>query len=234
MNPGRLLYALFMFLGLLTAVLLRRPSPLPPRRRLGILAGAVVGGSLGSKLPFVILGGDLFGPAWLGDGKTILAGLAGGYLGVEVAKLLLGIREKTGDGFAVPLAAGIAVGRWGCFFNGCCSAPGHPIPIYESGFHAAMAVLLWRLEGVEALRFQLLKLYLIAYCAFRFLIEFVRVEPRIALGLTAYQYGAAVLSAALLVLWWQDAKLKHAIRSRDPGAPPAPAGASDLKIGDCP
>src|SRR6185295_3278021 len=116
-------------------VLLRRPSPLGPRRRLGIFAGAIVGGSLGAKLPFVLLGGGILSGAWLGDGKTILAGLAGGSLGVEVATLLLGVRVKTGDGFAVPLAAGIAVGRWGCFFNGCCTAPNHPVPVYESAFH---------------------------------------------------------------------------------------------------
>ena len=35
-------------------------------------------------------------------------------------------------------------------------------------------------------------LYMAAYCVFRFLVEFIRIEPRVALGLTAYQWIAAV------------------------------------------
>jgi prolipoprotein diacylglyceryltransferase len=204
MTP-RLTYAAFMALGLLMAFLLRRPSPLPPRQRWGVIAGALFGAGVGSKLPFVLLGESAF----FGDGKTILSGLAGGYLGVEIAKFLLGVRAKTGDGFAVPLAAAVAVGRWGCFFNGCCSAPGHAVPLYESAFHASMALVLWRLERVEALRWQLLKLYFITYAVFRFLVEFIRVEPRVAWGLTGYQFGAAALALAMAALWAVDERLKR-------------------------
>lgn len=202
-------YAVCQGLAILTALALRPKSSLPWRKRLALYAGAIAGAGIGSKLPFALTGSEPFwaAGAWFTDGKTILAGLAGGYIGVEIAKLLAGIREKTGDGFAVPLAAAIAVGRWGCWFNGCCSAPGIPVPIIESGFHAAMAFLLWRLQRVDALRHQRLKLYLIAYCAFRFAIEFVRTEPRIAWGLTAYQFGAAAFAAALAVHWVVDARL---------------------------
>jgi prolipoprotein diacylglyceryltransferase len=208
---GPQLYAIFQALALLTALLLRRPSPLPWKQRLAILAGALAGAGIGAKLPFVLLGHEaLFSrAAWFTEGKTILSGMAGGYLGVEIAKLLAGIREKTGDGFAMPLAAAVAVGRWGCFFNGCCGAP--TIPIVESAFHATMAVLLWRLRRVEALRWQLLKLYLIAYCAFRFAIEFIRTEPRVALSLTAYQFGAAAFALVLAILWWRDERLKTSV-----------------------
>ncbi len=205
MTTGRLLYSLCMALAIGTAWALSRPSALPWRKRLAIVAGAVFGAGAGAKLPFVLLGES----AWFGDGKTLLSGLAGGYVGVEVAKLLSGVREKTGDAFAVPLAAAVAVGRWGCFFNGCCSAPGHAVPLYESAFHAAMAVVLWRLERVEALRWQLLKLYIAAYCVFRFAMEFIRTEPRVALGLTAYQLGAAALAGMMALLWWLDERLKR-------------------------
>ncbi len=114
MTTPKLLYALSMVAAIATAILLKKRSLLPRRQRWGIAVGALFGAGVGAKLPFVLLGES----AWLGDGKTILSGLAGGYLGVEAAKLLLGVREKTGDGFAVPVAAAIAVGRWGCFFNG--------------------------------------------------------------------------------------------------------------------
>jgi prolipoprotein diacylglyceryltransferase len=205
------MYSLFQVLALLAAFLLRRPSPLPPKERWIVTIAAIFGAGVGAKLPFVLLSSEPFfsRPAWFTDGKTILSGLAGGYLCVELAKGMFGIRAKTGDGFAVPLAAAVAIGRWGCFFNGCCGAPG--VPIVESAFHASMAVLLWRLGRVEALRWQLLKLYLIAYAAFRFGTEFVRTEPRIAWGLTAYQFGAAAMIAVLALLWRLDERAKRTL-----------------------
>jgi phosphatidylglycerol:prolipoprotein diacylglycerol transferase len=53
-------------------------------------------------------------------GKSILGGISGGYLAVMAAKRYLGIVRPTGDLFALALAAGEAIGRWGCFLAGCC------------------------------------------------------------------------------------------------------------------
>src|SRR5262245_6775239 len=108
-------------------VLARRCFPQPglsslsrPKRR-GLALGGFLGGTLGAKLPFAFgSGGDWLGNAWLADGKTVTTGLVGAYLGVELAKWLFGVRTKTGDAFALPLALALAVGRWGCFFHGCC------------------------------------------------------------------------------------------------------------------
>ena len=88
------------------------------------------------------------------------------------------------------------------------------MPLYESAFHALMLLVLWRLGKVEALRWQLLKLYLIAYCAFRFLIEFIRVEPRVAFNLTGYQFGAAALAALMSLFWWQDEQRKKKLAAQ--------------------
>ncbi|HXX94459.1 MAG TPA: prolipoprotein diacylglyceryl transferase family protein [Planctomycetota bacterium] len=213
---GSQAYAIFQLLALLAAGVLRKRSTLPWRQRLAVLTGALAGAGLGAKLPFVLLSAEPFWSmqAWFTDGKTILSGLAGGYLGVEIAKALSGIREKQGDTFAMPLAAAVAIGRWGCFFNGCCGAP--LVPPIESAFHALMAILLWKLSGIEALRWQLLKLYLIAYSGFRFLIEFVRTEPRIALGLTPYQFGSAALAGVMALLWWRDERLKRTLSGSTP------------------
>jgi len=208
---GSSAYALFQVLALLAAFALRRPSTLPPRQRAAVIAGALLGAALGAKLPFVIFAGE--SPftlnLWLRDGKTLLSGLAGGYLGVELAKALAGVREKTGDGFALPLAVAVGVGRIGCFFNGCCTAPGLAIPLWESAFHLTAALTLWRLERAGRFRWQLLKLYLITYAIFRFFIEFVRTEPRIWAGFTAYQFGAAALGILMVVLWMKDERLKR-------------------------
>jgi hypothetical protein len=89
---------------------------LTPRQRLGIGLGAFCGGMIVAKLPFVLADweGQVDGRAWFDNGKTIVFGLVGGYFGVELAKWALGIRVKTGDGFAVPVAA-VAIGRPACF-----------------------------------------------------------------------------------------------------------------------
>jgi prolipoprotein diacylglyceryltransferase len=232
-----------MLLALAVFLLARRFVPRPPglmrlpgwqRAALGL--AAFVGGSLGAKLPFALQDprGWLDQSAWLSDGKSILPGLIGAYLAVELAKWYLGTTVKTGDTFALPLALALAVGRWGCFFNGCCygvptALPWgvafrmpdgrwlrcHPTQLYESLFHFGMAVVLWRLTLREALPRQRLKLYLIGYGMFRFATEFIRPEPGWWLGLTAYQWAALALAAGLGLQWRAD--------RRPPLPGPAPA-----------
>ncbi len=215
---GPAAYAFFQVLALVTAFALRRPSSLPRGQRAAVIAGAILGAALGAKLPFVLFAGEspFTLTLWIRDGKTLLSGLAGGYLGVEVAKRTAGIRAKTGDGFAVPLAVAVGIGRIGCYFNGCCTAPGLAVPLWESGFHLAMAFALWRLERAGRFRWQLLKLYLLAYAAFRFLVEFVRTEPRIWGGFTAYQFGAVCLAIVMAALWVWDEQAKRAPQAQVP------------------
>jgi phosphatidylglycerol:prolipoprotein diacylglycerol transferase len=227
MTP-RSAYTLFMLLALGVFVLVRYLIPkspdlirLPAWQRLLLALAAFAGGAIGAKLPFVISG--LAAPSgstpWLADGKTLTTGLAGGYLAVELAKLGLGIRVKTGDSFALPLALALAVGRLGCFFNGCCygkittlpwgidfgdGTPRHPTQLYESAFHLAMAGLLWLLLARRLLVGNQLKLYLICYGVFRFATEYLRPEPAWSLGLTFYQWAALLLAAALAVQWRFD------------------------------
>jgi phosphatidylglycerol:prolipoprotein diacylglycerol transferase len=214
-----------MALALIVFVLARRllpiPSPLAERpawQRWIVGLAAFVGGILGAKLPFVL--GAASGPwttaAWLADGKTIITGLAGAYLAVEVVKLCLRIRVKTGDSFALPLALAMAVGRWGCFFNGCCYGTPtdlpwgidfgdglrrHPTQIYESAFHLMMAVVLLYFMRCGIWRSHLLQFYLIVYCCYRVSTELVRPEPEWWLGMTFYQTAALILATALALQW---------------------------------
>ena len=113
---------------------------------LGALSGAIFVGSLNLNLAgsFAL-------------GHSIAGGIIGGIVGVEFYKWANGIRGSTGKGFVAPLAAGIAVGRLGCFFAGLPDytygiptalpwgvdfgdgIPRHPVQLYES---AAMLVFL--------------------------------------------------------------------------------------------
>jgi prolipoprotein diacylglyceryltransferase len=233
--PGRVLYSSFMLLALVVFLLVRQYQPrtvvlavLPTGKRIALALAAFIGGSLGAKLPFALGSGAgwLTETAWLADGKTITTGLVGAYLAVEAVKLALGIRVKTGDSFALPLAAAMVVGRWGCFFNGCCYGAAtdlpwgvdfgdgvrrHPTQVYESLFHLTMAGVLWLVIVYDVLPWQRLKLYLIAYGVYRFLTEFIRPEPRGLFGLTFYQAVALVLVAALVVQWQFDRRLRQRV-----------------------
>ena len=225
-----LLYPLLMMAALATGVWLKgRQKPdsrLSPFERLWIGLGAFIGAMVMARLPFVLLDTDGMrdGSAFFISGKTILFGLVGGYFGVELVKWRLGIHVKTGDSFAVPVAGSIAVGRLSCLTGGCCYGtpttlpwalifpgvdrlPRHPTQLYEFAFHMTAAFVLTSLQKRGLFRNQLIKLYFISYCGYRFLSEYVRPEARDVFGLTAYQWTAAVLIILFGWMWWRDARL---------------------------
>lgn len=228
MSPHHL-YTLFMALALAVFLIAHRYVPRPPamaalpwRKRVLLGLAAFIGGSLGSKIPFVPLDPiQWFNyESWITDGKTVVAGLIGAYLAVEFAKWRMDIHVKTGDTFALPLALALAVGRWGCFCNGCCygvettlpwgvtflmpdgpMVKCHPTQIYESLFHFTMAIVLLQLTLWHLVPSHRLQVYLIAYGVYRFLTEFIRPEPIWLLGLTFYQWLTLALIAGLVVQW---------------------------------
>jgi phosphatidylglycerol:prolipoprotein diacylglycerol transferase len=226
MNP---LYTLTMLAAVATGVCLSRRTQgalaLSRAERAGVGLGAFCGAMIGAKLPFVLADwrGMLSGAAWFSDGKTIVCGLIGGYAGVEIAKWALGIRAKTGDSFAVPVASAIGVGRLACFFGGCCygtptdapwgvvfpavdALPRHPTQLYEAAFHLTAAAGLWELQQAGRFRGQLIKLYILAYFGYRFASEFIRPEARLWGGLTGYQWACAALVPVFAWLWVRDAR----------------------------
>ena len=137
-----------------------------------VVPGALVGGALFMRLGTWVQHLDLRDNAslaeqWLYGNRSILGGLLGAWLGVHVAKRLVGYRERTGDLFAPAVALGMAVGRVGCLLTelpgtptgtSCgirldaeaaatprapAGVPLHPSFAYEIAFHAAAFAVLW-------------------------------------------------------------------------------------------
>ncbi len=212
--------------------------PIDRTQRIGIALGAFCGAMIGAKLPFVLadMNGMLSGAAWFSDGKTILTGLVGGYLGVELAKWALDVRVRTGDSFAVPVAVAIGIGRLACFAIGCCygiptslpwgvrfptagdSLPRHPTQLYEAAFHLTIAGVFAVLYRQGIWRGQLIKAYIIAYSMYRFATEFIRPEAKLWLGLTGYQWVALALVVVFGLLWWRNSR-KSSGFCNEPEAP---------------
>jgi len=136
----------------------RRGLKFPPQSfELRYIAALVFGAGLGAYL---------FGSAnlWLsgqaGIARSVEGALAGGIVAIELYKWSASIFSRTGARFALPLAAGIAVGRLGCYLAGLedftygtptalpwavdfgDGVPRHPVQLYESAAMAAMWGLL--------------------------------------------------------------------------------------------
>ena len=181
-----------------------------------VLAGALVGGALFARLGTWAQHLDPRDNAslleqWAYGNRSILSGLVGAYIGAIVAKKASGYPWRTGDLFAPAVAAGMAVGRVGCLLaeppgtptdlpwgvtldaaqagamHTVAGVPLHPSFAYEILFHLAAFAALLALRRRVTAPGALFKIYLAAYAAFRFVVEFVRGNEVVWLGLTRPQ-----------------------------------------------
>jgi phosphatidylglycerol:prolipoprotein diacylglycerol transferase len=174
---------------------------------------ALIGGLVGARVDFLIqnwsdVSDDLLGNIFSGSGLVWLGGLIGGAIGVVLWarwRGFLGLQLL--DLCAPGLALGYAFGRVGCQLSGDgdygiktdlpwgMSYPKgtvpttdevHPTPIYETLAMGLAALFLWRLRD----RYRpgvLFALYLVIAGIERLLIEFIRRNDPVALGLTLPQ-----------------------------------------------
>lgn len=196
-------------------------------RLIVVFIAALAGAFLGAKVIYVAAEGWLHvhdGNFWaqLAAGKSILGGLLGGYLSVEIAKRLTGYRGVTGDWFATIVPLAVALGRVGCATHGCClgrvceaswftvtDAAGvarWPAAQVELGFNLAAAAALFALRRAGKLPGQHFHIYLIAYGSFRFAHEFERATPVVVAGLSGYQIAAFALVALGIFRFRQRSK----------------------------
>ena len=190
---------------------------------------ALLGGIIGAKLPIVLLAlphilktGDW---AALLSGRTITGGLVGALLAVLLVKHFAHIEGRFGNPLAIGAAFGCAIGRFGCFFAGCCygtptalpwgvdfgdGIPRHPTQLYESAFFLIAGLLL--LSFRKKARPGLLMTALVgSYFLFRFFEEFLRapeISPRYAV-LTLFQWICLAGLALLSIKEWYFLKRKE-------------------------
>jgi phosphatidylglycerol:prolipoprotein diacylglycerol transferase len=214
--PHPALHPVFETLAYATGYALYRRS----RRRAGdilsddhrwlIIAAAAVGALLGSRILGLLEQIPVAQLTWRAflspGGKTIVGGLLGGWLAVELVKRFQHIHTRTGDLFAVPLAIGIAIGRIGCFLAGLADdtygtptslpwgvdfgdgIPRHPTQLYEIAFLLALACVLSRYNRRPHPQGATFRIFLSAYLAWRLLIDFLKPDPHIA-GMNMIQWA---------------------------------------------
>lgn len=221
----------------------RRGDAIADGDRWSVIAAAALGAAVGSRVLYLLLDlqatrAHLTEPAYLLSGRTIVGALVGGWALTEAVKVLLGVRTRTGDLFAVPLAAAIAIGRVGCLLTGVGDGtaglpstlpwafdqgdgvPRQPTALYEIVFLTLLIPLLARIPlatgGRAPSRWQTgdrFRVFLAAYLVFRLFID--ALKPGLPFyGLTAIQWTCVL---ALVVLGRDVARWLRPSRS-----PPAP------------
>jgi phosphatidylglycerol:prolipoprotein diacylglycerol transferase len=200
---------------------------------------ALLGGIVGSRLYFVVenwdsVSDDLLGNLFSGSGLVWYGGAIGGAIAVLLwawYRGFLGLALL--DLVAPALALGYAVGRLGCQLSGdgdygkpwdgpwAMAYPDgtvptddqvHPTPIYEALALGLGAWILWQLRD----RFRtgiLFALYLIYAGAERFLVEFLRRNEDVALGLTTAQLESLAMMIAGVV-WIAVVRRRNGTLSR--------------------
>ena len=190
-----------------------------------VAIAALCGGVLGAKLTEWVLAHPLYfagHPLEFFDprqgGRTVIGGILFGWLFVEIAKRKLGIVRSTGDSFALALPLGEAVGRIGCFFNGCCYGvvcEKSPFAIWQ---HGAWRVPTQAILGLASLaifgvvwwsRSRLKRegdawiLYLALFGLSRFVIEFWRERDLLLGALSMAQIVCLLLAITSTRMLWK-------------------------------
>jgi phosphatidylglycerol:prolipoprotein diacylglycerol transferase len=175
-----------------------------------------LGAIIGAKILFIILGwhhyavGDLHFWSDFGTGFVFFGGLLGALTAAGLFAWWRGLSFWRGaDYFAVALPLGHAIGRVGCFLNGCCPGrPPHPVQLYESAGLLAISLtcffLLKRVQMAKLPSGTSFCAYVFLYGLLRLLLDPLRADgrPERFWGLS-YQQGFAIafmiLAAVLMI-----------------------------------
>lgn len=178
----------------------------------GVIGARVTQWLLGTPVSGLLSGGFLDPRS---GGKSLVGGLLCGYAAVWLMKQKLGIHRSTGDGWALAIPAGEAVGRIGCLLNGCCEgtrwhgawsiyqdgAWRHPAQIYSSLSALALFAFLIYLRPHLRREGDLFRAFVVLYGASRFTVEFFRERPLVWHDLSLVQLTCLEIAVSTLVFW---------------------------------
>jgi phosphatidylglycerol:prolipoprotein diacylglycerol transferase len=212
---------------------LRRRHWLEPRI-VWISLAAIVGGAIGARVItawehleyYSALEGVPLTWAIEHSGKSLIGAIAGGYLGIALAKRATGYTRSTGDAYVLAIPVATVIGRIGCHlselplgtptdlpwgvsvpaeaaaaFARCpgCTLSMHPSMLYEIAFNLVAIAVLVRYRHRVPVPGDALKLYLLAAGVFRLWVETVRGNEIQALGLTGPQWVLLPLVGLLIL-----------------------------------
>lgn len=190
--------------------------------RLYIVIGAALGAFIGSRLLGFLEHVEIIPNIPLIfsflNSQTIVGGLAGGILGVEITKKIIGIKTSSGDLFVFPLIISMIIGRIGCFLAGVSDhtvgnpsnffwafdqgdgIPRHPTSLYEIIFLFLLYFVLKNsTQKSSLLNGIVFRVFIISYFTFRLLIEFIKPVEIVFLGLSLIQI-VCILFAGYYIL----------------------------------
>ena len=219
---GLMLTIAFLVAGYLASRQAKREG-LNPEEIFNFCFFIFIAGIIGCRLLYVLLNLDFYlrnpweiimlqhgGMAWFGG---VILGSAAGWIYLRRRKLPV---LKILDLIIPYVALAQAIGRIGCFLNGCCygklSASGvyfpalHetrlPTQLYSSLLLLIIFAILRFLQQRKHLTGQILAAYLFLYSLKRFFMEFLRDDsPRILWGLTIFQLLSIAMFISAIVLF---------------------------------
>jgi len=186
---------------------------------LDCLFWVIIGGLVGGRLLYVLINlkdytGDPVRILAFRDGGmavhgSVFLGAVSGYIAARVRKISF---SKTADLIAPYIPLGQAIGRVGCFLNGCCYGkpascgfyvifegdivPRIPVQAISSVCLCLIFLMLLELKKKNFFDGAIILLYLMSYSLFRFGIEYFRGDnPCIAGGMTLAQVISIVIFA---------------------------------------
>jgi phosphatidylglycerol:prolipoprotein diacylglycerol transferase len=174
-----------------------------------------LGAAIGNKLIFLIEEPELWvQQGWTAvlQGQTIVGGLIGGLIGIEITKKIIGQTQSTGDDFILPLIVGTIIGRIGCFLAGLNDGTfgnpttlpwgidfgdglyRHPTQLYDMLAVSLIGLFLWlnrtTLSKESGLAF---KIYLASYLFWRLWVDGIKPVPYSYLfGLSGIQWTCII------------------------------------------
>lgn len=215
-------YSFFVLLGLLIWIyvfwLLWKKDYEKNENSFYVIFAWILWWTLGAKIPIWITYFDEIKNAWdiesILSWRTITWWLIWWFIAIWITKKLLKEKTRFGNAIAPWAAIWIAIWRIGCLLHWCCFwtetklpwginfwdwIQRHPTQVYEIIYLIIISIILILLQKKTLKQWILFDFFLISYFWFRFLIEFIRVEPKVFYSFSLYQVASVFVIIFVLI-----------------------------------